>query len=102
MGLDPGADGLHHAEVDAEQVVAAHAGLARHTGGNDDHIGAGNIGDVIGALDVGVETFDRAALRDVERLALRQSLCDVIEHDVAHFMLGGEMGQRAADHAGAD
>ena len=33
--LDAGADLLHHLEVDAEQVVAAHAGLARHAGGDD-------------------------------------------------------------------
>ena len=33
--LDALADRLHHLEVDAEQVVAAHAGLARHAGGDD-------------------------------------------------------------------
>jgi hypothetical protein len=42
--LDAGADGLHDLEVDAEQIVAAHARLARHAGGDDDHVGAGDGG----------------------------------------------------------
>ena len=29
------ADLLHHLEIDAEQIVAAHAGLARHAGRDD-------------------------------------------------------------------
>src|SRR5665811_1596047 len=33
--LDAGADLLHHLEIDAEQIVTAHAGLTRHTGGDD-------------------------------------------------------------------
>ena len=36
------ADRLHHLEVDAEQVVAAHARLARHAGGDDADVGAGD------------------------------------------------------------
>jgi hypothetical protein len=40
--LMPFADRLHDLEVDAEQVVAAHARLARHAGGDDDHVGAGD------------------------------------------------------------
>ena len=38
--LDAGADLLHHLEIDAEQIVAAHAGLARHAGGDDADVGA--------------------------------------------------------------
>ena len=34
-------------EIDAEQIVAAHARLARHAGGDDDHVGAGD-GGVVG------------------------------------------------------
>jgi hypothetical protein len=33
--LMPSPTCLHDLEVDAEQVVAAHAGLARHAGGDD-------------------------------------------------------------------
>ena len=39
---------------------------------------------------------------DVERLALRNALRDVEQHDVAEFLEAGEMGERAADLAGAD
>ena len=30
--------------VDGEQILAAHAGLARHAGGDDDDVGAGDVG----------------------------------------------------------
>jgi hypothetical protein len=102
MLLDALADGLHDLEVDAEQIVAAHARLARHAGGDDDHIGAGDVGIVVRALEIGVEALDWTALRNVESLALRNALGDVEQDDVAHFLLCGEVGQRAADHAGAD
>ena len=102
IGLDALADRLHHLEVDAEQVVAAHARLAGDAGGDDDHVGAGDVGIVVGAGDLGVEAFDRAALRQVERLALGNALDDVEQDDVAQFLLRGEMGERAADIAGAD
>ena len=49
-----------------------------------------------------VEALDRAALAEVERLALRNALGDVEQDDVANFLLGGEVGEGAADHAGAD
>ncbi len=42
--LDARADRVHHLEIDAEQIVAAHAGLARHAGGDDHHVGAGDLG----------------------------------------------------------
>jgi hypothetical protein len=37
---DAGANLLHHLEVDLEQIVAAHARLARHAGGDDHHVRA--------------------------------------------------------------
>ena len=43
-----------------------------------------------------------AGLGDVERLALRHALGDVEEDDVAEFLQADEMGERAADLAGAD
>ena len=46
--LDALADRLHHLQVDAEQVVAAHARLARDAGGDDADVGAGDVG-IIGA-----------------------------------------------------
>ena len=100
--LDALADRLHHLQVDAEQIVAAHAGLARDTGGDDDHVGAGDILVIVRPGDLRVEALDRAALRQIERLALRHALDHVEQDDVAEFLLRGEMGERAADVAGAD
>ena len=77
--LDAGADLLHHLEIDAEQIVAAHAGLARHAGGDDADVGALDRVVGVGAGELGVETVDRRRLGDVERLALRDALGDV-EH----------------------
>ncbi len=50
----------------------------------------------------GVEAFDRAALGEVERLALRDALGDVEQDDVAQFLHRRQMRERATDHAGAD
>ncbi len=41
-------------------------------------------------------------LREVERLALRQALDDVEEHDVAQLFEADQMRERAADLAAAD
>ena len=65
-------------------------------------VGAGDIGIIVRAGDLGVKAFDRAALAEVECLALRHTFGDVEQDDVAHFLLRGEVGERAADHAGAD
>ena len=102
IGLDALADRRHHLEIDAEQIVAAHARLARHAGGDDHDIGARDVGVGVGALELRVEAFDRAGLGDVERLALRQALHDVEQHDVAQLLQGDEMGERAADLSAAD
>ncbi len=66
--LDALPDRLHHLQIDAEQVVAAHARLARHAGGDDAHVGAGDVGIIRRAFELGVEVVDRAGLGDVERL----------------------------------
>jgi hypothetical protein len=102
VGADAFADRLHHLEIDAEQVVAAHARLARNASGDDHHVRARDVGIVVRAGDAGVEALDRAALRKIERLALRHALDHVEQHDIAEALQGGEVGQRAADIAGAD
>ncbi len=93
---------LHDFEIDAEEIVAAHARLARHAGGDDAHIGPGDAGIIIGALERGILAEHRRRFRDVERLALRQTLGDVEQDDVAQFFARGDMRQRAPDHAGTD
>ena len=100
--LDAGADLLHHLEVDAQQIVAAHAGLARHAGGDDADVGAVDRVIGVGAGEVGVETVDRGRLRDIERLALGHAFGDVEHHDVAELLQADEVSQRAADLTGAD
>ena len=100
--LDAVADRFHDLEVDADEVVAAHAGLARHAGGHDDHVGARDVGVVVRALVLGVEPVDRRGFGDVETFALGNALRDVEENDVAEFLQADEMGERAADLAGAD
>ena len=102
LRLDALADRLHHLQIDAEQIVAAHARLAGDAGGDDDHVGAGDVGIVVRALELRVEALDRAALGEVERLALRHALDDVEQDDVAKLLRCREMGERAADIAGAD
>src|SRR5918992_341895 len=64
------------------QVVAAHPGLARQAGGDHDHVRAGRLLVAVRPGDRRLEAEDRAHLVDVERLALRQALLDVGEHDV--------------------
>ena len=100
--LMPDADLLHHLEVDAEKVVAAHAGLARHAGGDDADLGAVDRIVGVGAGHARVEAVDRRRLDQVERLALRNALGDVEQHDVAELLEADEMGKRAADLAGTD
>ena len=85
-----------------EQIVAAHAGLARHAGGDDADIGALDRFIAIGAEKLGVEAVDRRGLRDIERFALRDAFGDVEHDDVAEFLEADEMRERAADQAGAD
>jgi hypothetical protein len=97
IGLDAFAHRRHHLEVDAQQVVAAHARLARHAGGDDHHIGAGDIGVTVGAPEFGVEAVHRTGLAEIQRLALRQAFHDVEDHHIAQFLQGHQMGQRAAD-----
>jgi hypothetical protein len=100
--LDAVADRFHDLQVDAQKIVAAHAGLARHAGGHDDHVRILDGGVVVRALVAGVEAVHRPGLGDVEALALGHALGDVEEHHVAQFLQADEVGKRAADLSGAD
>ena len=66
------------------------------------HVGAVDGGIGVGALELRVEPVDRRGLGDVERLALGNALGDVEQDDVAEFLQADEVGERAADLAGAD
>ena len=58
---------LHDLVVDLQQVVAAHARLARHARRDDDDVGVGGGGVVARADQARVRPVDRARLEDVER-----------------------------------
>ena len=66
------------------------------------HVRALDRGIIVGALDLGVEPVDRRGLGDIEAFALRDTFRDVEQDDVAEFLQSDEMGERAADLAGAD
>ena len=102
MLLDALADGRHHFQIDAEKIVAAHAGFARDARGDDDHVGAGDVGVGLCPLKFRVETVDGGRLRDVERFALGQAFDDVEEDDIAQFLETDEVGERAADLSATD
>src|ERR1700730_1614835 len=72
--------------IDSDQIVAAHPRLARNAGCDDDDVRALDIGVVVGATDDGIVALDRRTLHDVERLALRHTLDDIDEEDVAEFL----------------
>ncbi len=95
-------DRADDARVLGQQVVAAHARLAGQAGGDDDDVGAGRVGVVVGARDRAVVAHDRRRLGQVERLALGQPLDDVDQDDVGQASLGDALGGGRADVAGAD
>ncbi len=100
--LQARADLLHDLEVDVEEVVAAHAGLARHAGGDDGDVGVLDRGVGRGTGHLRVEAGDGRGFGDIERLAIRHAFHDVEQDDVTKFLEADEMGERAADLAGAD
>jgi hypothetical protein len=100
--LDAGAHLLHHLQIDAQKIVAAHAGLARHAGGDDANVGAVNHLIGINAGELRIEAVDRRRLRKIERFALRRAFGDVEHHHVAEFFQADQVSKRATDLAGAD
>ena len=100
--LMPGADLLHHLEIDAEEIIAAHAGLARNAGGDDADTRALDRLVGIGAGHLEVVPVDRRRLHEVEALALWNALGDVEQHHVAKVLETDKVCQGAADLACAD
>ena len=100
--LDPSADRFHDLEVEAEQIVAAHPGLAWHPGCDDDNIGASDRFIVIRPSERRIETIDRTRLCKIQRLALRRPFHDIEEQDIAQLFQRCEMGQGSFDLSGSD
>ena len=82
----------HDLVVGVQQVVAAHAGLARDAGGDDDDVGVRGLGVVVRADDVHVALLDRHGFEQVERLALRDAFRDIDQDDVRQFLRGDPVG----------
>ena len=88
--------------VRGDEVVAAHARLARKAGGDHDHLGAGGLLVAVRAGDARLVAEHRACLVDVERLALRQALLDVDEDDVGVVALREHLRAGRTHVSGAD
>ncbi len=73
---------VHDLVVGVEQIVAAHAGLAGNSGGDDDDVGVGGVGVVVGAENCGIALLDRHGFKQVETFALRDAFDDVDEDDI--------------------
>ena len=95
-------DGADDLLVRRDEVVAAHPGLAREAGGDHDDLRAGGLLVAVRARDVRLVAEHGAHLVDVERLALRQVLDDVDEHDVRVVARGQHLRAGRADVAAAD
>ena len=92
--------GLHDAVIRVEQVVAAHAGLARDAGGDHDDVGIRGVFVIVGAADVGVALLDGHGFEQIESLALRHAFDDVDEYDVGEFLGGDPVSRGRAYVAG--
>ena len=100
--LMPHSNGVHDLEVDAKQVVAAHAGLAGHAGGDDDDVCAGDRGIVARANQSRVDAFNRGRFGQIQRLALRHAIDDVEQDDVAKLFQRRQKRQCPANLPGPD
>src|SRR5205814_10231423 len=92
---------LHDLVVGVEQIVAAHAGLARNAGGDHHNVGVGGIGVVIGAAHCRVPLLDGHGFQQVEAFALRHAFDDVDKHHVSQLFAGDPVSGGGADIASA-
>jgi len=96
---DAGADLFHHLQVDAQKIVAAHAGLTRYAGCHDTDIRTFDRVIGIGAGQLCIETVNRRRLRNIKRFSLRNAFRDVEHDDVAELLEPDHVSERAADLA---
>ena len=94
-------DLLHDLVVHVQQIVAAHARLARHPRRDDDDVRVGALGVIAGAEHAGIGSPDRARLEHVERDAGRLLIRDIDHHDVGELLVGDAARHGRADVSGA-
>ncbi|KAF0136723.1 MAG: Uncharacterized protein FD153_1894 [Rhodospirillaceae bacterium] len=73
----------HDLGIDADQVIAAHARLARNAGRDDYDVGTGNGGIVVGPGQFAIDILDGTGLQNVKRLPRRHTVHDVEQNDIA-------------------
>ena len=96
-------DLLDDVGVGTDQIVAAHARLARDTRGDDHELASRRGLVIVRPHDPGVEPFDRRGLPLIEGFALGYPLDHVDEDDAARELLLGEALSGGGAHvAGAD
>ena len=60
MFFDTSANLIHHFGIDTDQIIAAHAWLARHTSGDNDHVTVSQSGIIIRPGNRRIKSFNRA------------------------------------------
>ncbi len=86
----------------ADQIVAAHARLARYAGGDDDHIGPGQRREIVRAGHRGVEALDRRGLgQESSALPCGMPSAMSIRMTSPSSFQTGEQSQSPADLTGA-
>ena len=94
---------LDDACVDTDELFAGHARLAGYARGDDDDVGAGRLGVVVGyAAYFGVESEQCGRLSHVEGFAFGHALFDVEQYDfTCHFVERQNIGAGCAYISGA-
>ena len=91
----------HDFEIGVQQVVAAHARLARNAGGDDHDVGVGRGRVIVGAGHAHVALLNGHGFQQVQRLALRNAFHHVNQHHIRQFLGRNPMRGRGAHVAGA-
>ena len=83
----------HNLHIGRDQIIAAHARLARQTRGDHHHIAVDNVFVIACANHGAVKSFNGRALHQVQRLALGHAfaLWNIQQHNVAQLLGGGPM-----------
>ena len=88
---------LHDVVVGVEQVVAAHARLARNTGRDHDDVRVRGVGVVVGPDDERIALLDGHGFEQVEPLALGHAFDDVDQYHIGQ-LFGGDPVRGSGAH----
>ena len=93
---------FHDVVVGVEQVVAAHARLARDARRDDHDVRVRSVFVIVGAADVGITLLNRHGFEQIETLPLRHALNDVDKNHVREFFTRNPVSRSCAYVAGSD